>query len=107
MSRTRRVMGAAEALSSSVCVDASLYTGFGLGAVRPFVFVELPDVLRATPWLCSRWRADGEGSGWPRRFCVVVLVSYSEAREKRRTVDDRPGVLSEDPALFLLPFLPL
>jgi hypothetical protein len=63
MSRIRKVTGVPEALSSSVCVDASLYTGLGLGAVRPFVFVELPDVLRATPWLCSRCRADGEGSG--------------------------------------------
>lgn len=47
-------VGVALDLSSSVCVEASTYTGFGFGAVRPFVLVEFPEVLRATPLLCSR-----------------------------------------------------
>jgi hypothetical protein len=75
-------------LSGTVWVDASTYTGFGLAGARPLVFVELPEVLRATPWLCSRWRADGEGSVFPERL-----------------EDEGFGVLRLDPALvrFRLP----
>lgn len=47
-----RLFGSAP--SPSVCVDASTYTGFGRGVLRALIFDELPDVFRATPWLCSR-----------------------------------------------------
>lgn len=96
-----------DAPSSSVCVDASTYTGFGFGVLRAFVFDELPEVLRATPWLCSRCRAEGEGSGCPRRFCNLGQFVRDRWWREHLTEVAMLGVLRVDPALFRFPRFPL